>query len=211
MAALSGFHGIRVTTASASANPTQSQGRPRRARPYSTCRGSNSSQAIDSRANRSAKRLTRPSRRNRTLARIGSIVGAALRGRPFWFPWDSSNDGLGFGEPDSIPRAATEGRPYSTCRGSNSSQAIDSRANRSAKRLTRLSRRNRTLARMGSIVGAALCGRPFWFPWDSSNDGLGFREHDSIPRAAAEGRPYSTCRGSKGIIGFGLLLFWKES
>ena len=41
----------------------------------------------------------------------GRTVGAALRGRPWLNPPDSKNDGLGFGEHDFKPRAATEGRP----------------------------------------------------------------------------------------------------
>ncbi len=41
-------------------------------------------------------------------------VGAALRGRPWLAHRIPKTDGLGFGEHDFKPRAATEGRPYST-------------------------------------------------------------------------------------------------
>ncbi len=50
--------------------------------------------------------------------RVIADHGTNCRGGPPWPPLfgltDSRNDGLGFGEHDSIPRAATEGRPYST-------------------------------------------------------------------------------------------------
>ena len=62
---------------------------------------------------------TAPSAASSLTSKFISTFGTRPSVAALGFYTDSRCDGLGFGEPDLKPRAATEGRPYSTCRGIN--------------------------------------------------------------------------------------------